>query len=61
MRARQGILIDARSVLPQTLVIDKGNRIVRHFQGFNASYTPRLLREAIDELRQKSPNVQPSY
>ena len=45
--------IKARSVLPQTLVIDKGNRIVRHFQGFNGSYTPRLLREAIDELQQK--------
>ena len=47
-----GPLVDAvhgRSVIPQTFVISKDGRILKHFQGFNPTSTPPLVREAIEQ------------
>lgn len=41
--------VHGRPVIPQTFVIAKDGRIVKHFQGFNSASTPALQREAIEE------------
>jgi hypothetical protein len=40
-------------VLPQTFIIDKAGRLRKHFRGFNAEFTPALVREALDQVRAK--------
>ncbi len=52
-------LVDAvhgRSVIPQSFVIAKDGRILKHFQGFNPASTPDLMREAIEDALKDSPN-----
>jgi peroxiredoxin len=41
--------VQGRSVIPQSFVISRDGKIVKHFSGFNASQTPQLMREAIEE------------
>ena len=41
--------VRAQSVIPQSFVIDREGRIVKHFQGFNPYSTPQLMRQAIDD------------
>jgi thiol-disulfide isomerase/thioredoxin len=41
--------VQGRSVIPQSFVISRDGKIVRHFSGFNASQTPQLMRQAIEE------------
>jgi peroxiredoxin len=42
-------LTNARSVIPQSFVISRDGKIVKHFTGFNALQTPQLMRQAIEE------------
>ena len=42
-------LVNGASVIPQSFVISRDGRIVRHFQGFNAFSTPQLMRQAIED------------
>ena len=42
-------MVGARSVIPQSFVISRDGRIVKHFQGFNPYSTPQLMRQAIEE------------
>jgi thiol-disulfide isomerase/thioredoxin len=47
--------VQARSVIPQSFVISRDGRIVKHFQGFSPLSTPQLMRQAIeDALNDKS-------
>lgn len=47
--------VQGRSVIPQSFVISRDGRIVRHFSGFNVYQTPQLMRQAIEEsLNDKS-------
>jgi thiol-disulfide isomerase/thioredoxin len=48
--------VQVRSVIPQTFVIAKDGRIVKHFQGFNPTSTPPLVREAIEDALKGSAN-----
>src|SRR6185436_18464309 len=51
-----GPLVEAvrgRSVIPQSFVISRDGKIVKHFQGFNSAQTPQLMREAIEEALSK--------
>lgn len=41
--------VNARSVIPQSFVISRDGRIVKHFQGFNPMSTPTLMRQAVEE------------
>lgn len=41
--------VQARSVIPQSFVISRDGRIVKHFTGFGANSTPQLMREAVEE------------
>lgn len=41
--------VQARSVIPQSFVISRDGRIVKHFSGFNIYQTPKLMREAIED------------
>ncbi len=43
------------AVIPQSFVISKGGRIVKHFMGFNPTNTPPLMREAIDQALKDNP------
>ena len=48
----EGPLVEAvqgRSVIPQSFVISRDGKIVKHFQGFNVSQTPLLMRQAIED------------
>src|SRR5213075_80129 len=48
----EGPLVEAvqgRSVIPQSFVISRDGKIVKHFTGFNAMQTPQLMRQAIEE------------
>ena len=48
-------LVNARSVIPQSFVISRDGRIVKHFQGFSPYSTPALMRRAVeDALNDKS-------
>ena len=42
-------MVGAQSVIPQSFVISRDGRIVKHFQGFNPYLTPQLMRQAIEE------------
>jgi peroxiredoxin len=42
-------LVQGQSVIPQSFVISRDGRIVKHFQGFNANSTPQLMRQAVEE------------
>ncbi|HBB98299.1 MAG TPA: hypothetical protein DC054_23195 [Blastocatellia bacterium] len=41
--------VQGRSVIPQSFVISRDGKIVKHFQGFNSSQTPQLMRQAIED------------
>src|SRR5213079_2371809 len=40
--------VQGRSVIPQSFVISRDGRIVKHFTGFNVNQTPQLMRQAIE-------------
>ena len=42
-------LVAGKSVIPQSFVISRDGRIVKHFQGFNPYSTPQLMRQAVEE------------
>lgn len=42
-------LVQGRSVIPQSFVISRDGRIVKHFQGFSELSTPQLMRQAIED------------
>ncbi len=42
-------LVQGRSVIPQSFVISRDGRIVKHFQGFSELATPQLMRQAIED------------
>ncbi|HXI22401.1 MAG TPA: TlpA disulfide reductase family protein [Pyrinomonadaceae bacterium] len=47
--------VQGRSVIPQSFVIGRDGRIVKHFSGFSPYSTPQLMRQAIeDALNDKS-------
>lgn len=47
--------VQGRSVIPQSFVISRDGRIVKHFSGFSPYSTPQLMRQAIeDALNDKS-------
>ncbi|HEY0404242.1 MAG TPA: TlpA disulfide reductase family protein [Pyrinomonadaceae bacterium] len=41
--------VRARAVIPQSYVLLRNGSIYKHFEGFNQTQTPRLLREAIEQ------------
>jgi len=41
--------VQGRSVIPQSFVISRDGKIVKHFSGFNVYQTPQLMRAAIEE------------
>ena len=41
--------VQGRSVIPQSFVISRDGRIVKHFTGFSSYSTPQLMRQAIEE------------
>jgi thiol-disulfide isomerase/thioredoxin len=41
-------LVHAQSVIPQSFIISRDGRIVRHFQGFSPASTPQSMRQAIE-------------
>jgi peroxiredoxin len=43
-------LVNGRRIIPQTFIIDMDGRIRKHFMGFDTLKTPRLLREALDQV-----------
>jgi len=47
--------VNGRSVIPQSFVISRDGKIMKHFTGFNALKTPTLMRQAVEEaLNDKS-------
>ena len=42
-------LVQGRGVIPQSFVISRDGRIVRHFQGYSELSTPQFMRQAIEE------------
>jgi thiol-disulfide isomerase/thioredoxin len=42
-------MVGGQSVIPQSFVISRDGRIVKHFQGFSPYSTPQLMRQAIEE------------
>src|SRR6185503_3372290 len=42
-------LVGGRQVIPQSFVISRDGRIVKHFQGFSELSTPGLMRQAVEE------------
>ena len=41
--------VQAKSVIPQSFVISRDGKIVKHFQGFSPYSTPLLMRQAIND------------
>ena len=41
--------VGGRSVIPQSFVLSRDGKIVKHFQGFNPYSTPQLMRQAIED------------
>jgi thiol-disulfide isomerase/thioredoxin len=41
--------VRARAVIPQSYVLLRNGSIYKHFEGFNQTQTPRLMREAIEQ------------
>ena len=52
--------VNGQSVIPQTFIIDKASRIRNHFQGYDPSNTPQLLREALDQVGQEKEPDRPT-
>jgi peroxiredoxin len=42
-------IVGGRSVVPQSFVISRDGRIVKHFQGYSPLSTPALMRQAVEE------------
>jgi thiol-disulfide isomerase/thioredoxin len=42
-------VVGGRPVIPQSFVISRDGRIVKHFSGFNQYQTPQLMRLAVEE------------
>jgi peroxiredoxin len=42
-------LVQGQSVIPQSFVISRDGRIVKHFQGFSPYSTPQLMRQAVED------------
>ncbi|MFS8085853.1 MAG: TlpA disulfide reductase family protein [Acidobacteriota bacterium] len=42
-------LVQGRSVIPQSFVISREGRILKHFQGFDPSRTPAQMRQAVED------------
>jgi thiol-disulfide isomerase/thioredoxin len=42
-------LVQGRSVIPQSFVISREGRIMKHFTGYSELSTPQLMRQAIEE------------
>jgi peroxiredoxin len=42
-------LVSGQQVIPQSFVISRDGRIVKHFQGFNPYSTPQLMRQAVED------------
>jgi thiol-disulfide isomerase/thioredoxin len=42
-------LVQGRSVIPQSFVISRDGRIVKHFTGYSELSTPQLMRQAVEE------------
>ena len=42
-------VVGGRSVIPQSFVISRDGRIVKHFQGFSLYSTPQLMRQAVED------------
>jgi thiol-disulfide isomerase/thioredoxin len=42
-------MVQGRSVIPQSFVISRDGKIVKHFQGFSPYSTPQLMRQAVEE------------
>ena len=49
-------IVQRPGILPQTFVVDKDHRIVKHFIGFNKSKTGALMRQSLEELRKPNGN-----
>ena len=41
--------VQGRGVIPQSFVVSRDGRIVKHFTGFSPYSTPQLLRQAIED------------
>ena len=41
--------VSGRSVIPQSFVIARDGRILKHFTGFNPNSTPQLMRQAVED------------
>ena len=41
--------VNGRGVIPQSFVISRDGKIVKHFQGFSPMSTPTLMRQAVEE------------
>ena len=41
--------VNGRGVIPQSFVISRDGKIVKHFSGFNAVSTPALMRQAVED------------
>ncbi len=41
--------VNGQSVIPQSFVISRDGRILKHFQGFNQYSTPTLMRQAVEQ------------
>jgi thiol-disulfide isomerase/thioredoxin len=41
--------VNGRNVIPQSFVISRDGKIVKHFQGYSALSTPTLMRQAVEE------------
>jgi thiol-disulfide isomerase/thioredoxin len=42
-------LVQGQSVIPQSFVISRDGKIIKHFQGFSPMSTPTLMRQAVEE------------
>ena len=42
-------LVQGRSVIPQSFVISRDGRILKHFQGFDPDRTPAQMRQAVED------------
>jgi thiol-disulfide isomerase/thioredoxin len=41
--------VQGRSVIPQSFVISRDGKIIKHFTGFSPNSTPQLMRQAVEE------------
>lgn len=41
--------VNGRGVIPQSFIISRDGKIVKHFSGFNALSTPALMRQAVED------------